>query len=376
MKHCYTLFLLFIFTTAAFAQSSSSNVITTPVDFLNISPDARSGAMGDAGVALSPDVNSQYWNASKLVWLDEPTNFSLSYSPWLRNIVSDVSLANLNFAHKLDDRNTIGASLRYFNLGTLYLYDENQVSLGSSKPNEYSFDVSLSRKFGEKFSMGVTARYIHSNIIQGVFSGQQTNTANAVAADVSLYSHSQSSSNIFAYGVNISNIGPKVSYTGNSQQYFLPTNLRVGVANTWLLEDDSRITLTADVNKLLVPTPPIRDANGNIISGTDDNRSVVSGIFGSFSDAPGGFSEEMQEISYATGAEVWFRDQFALRTGYFYENPNKGNRQFATFGAGIKLNNVNIDLSYLVSVAQYNPLSNTLRFTVGYNLVSTKPKNK
>ncbi len=374
MKYCYPLFIILIFTTAALAQSGSSTVITTPVDFLNISPDARSSGMGDAGAALSPDVNSQYWNASKLVFLDQPTNFSLSYSPWLRNIVSDVSLANLNFAHKLDDRNTIGASLRYFNLGTLYLYDENQVSLGTSKPNEYSFDVSLSRKFGENFSMGVTARYIHSNIIQGIFNGQQTNTANAVAADVSLYSRHISTDNIFAYGVNISNIGPKVSYTGNKQQYFLPANLRVGAANTWLLEDESKITLSLDLNKLLVPTPPIRDVNGNIISGTDDNRSVVSGIFGSFSDAPGGFSEEMQEISYATGAEVWYRNELAIRAGYFYENPNKGNRQFVSFGAGVLVNNINIDLSYLVSIAEYSPLSNTLRFTVGYKLDSTKQK--
>jgi hypothetical protein len=374
MKYLYSLFMLLIFTTVALAQTSSSNVITTPVDFLNISPDARSGAMGDAGVALSADVNSQYWNASKLVFLEQPTNFSLSYSPWLRNIVSDVSLANLNFAHKLDDRNTIGASLRYFNLGTLYLYDENQVSLGSSKPNEYSFDVSLSRKFGENFSMGVTARYIHSNLIQGAFNGQQTNAANAVAADVSLYSRKVSNSDIFSYGVNISNIGPKVSYTNSSQTYFLPANLRIGAANTWLLEDESKITIAVDLNKLLVPTPPIRDANGNIISGTNDNRSVVSGIFGSFSDAPGGFSEEVQEINYATGAEIWYRNIMALRFGYFYENPNKGNRQYTTFGAGFRLNNITIDLSYLVSITQYSPLSNTLRFTVGYSLDVAKAK--
>lgn len=372
MRYFYSLLILLIFSTIALAQTPSQNVITTAVPFLNISPDARSGALGDAGVALSPDANSQYWNASKLAFLESPTNFSLSYSPWLRNIVSDVSLANFDFSHKIDDRNTIAASLRYFNLGTLNLYDDNQNSLGTSNPNEYSFDVSLARKFGENFSLGLTARYIHSNIIQGSYAGQQTNPANAFAADVSLFTSNEVSEfgnqAIFAFGTNISNIGPKVSYEAGGQKYFLPTNLKIGIANTWLLEDESKITFTLDLNKLLVPTPPLRDANGNIISGTDDNRSVVSGIFGSFSDAPGGFSEEMQEVSYASGLEIWFRNQFALRTGFFYENPYKGNREYATFGAGLKVSDINIDFSYLVSFQQYNPLSNTLRFTVGYNL--------
>ena len=206
-------------------------------------------------------------------------------------MVSDVSLANFDFSHKLDDRNTIGASLRYFNLGTLNLYDDNQNSLGTSKPNEYAFDVSFSRKFGENLSLGLTGRYIHSNIIQGTLNNVQTNAANAYAADVSLFSSNNvrefGSDAVFAWGVNISNIGTKISYSENGQKYFLPTNLKIGAANTWMLEDESRVTFTLDLNKLLVPTPPLRDANGNITSGTDDNRSVVSGMFGSFGDAPG-----------------------------------------------------------------------------------------
>jgi len=292
----------------------------------------------------------------------------------LRNLVNDVSLANLNFSQKLDEKNTVGASLRYFNMGTLNLYDDNQNSLGTSKPSEFAFDVSFARQFSPNFSLGLTLRYIHSNIAQGIASsGQQFGAASDVAVDVSMFStHEYGNQSTFAYGVNISNIGPKVSYVTGGQAFFLPTNLKIGAANTWKFNEDTKLTLALDLNKLLVPTPPIRDANGKIISGKDDNRSVVSGIFGSFSDAPGGASEELQEINYSTGAELWFHDQFALRAGYFYENPNKGNRQYITAGAGFRYNNISLDLSYLFSQQQYNALSNTLRFSLGYNLDGKK----
>jgi len=372
MRYVYALIIFSGFSTIALAQGGSQS-INTVVSFLNVSPDARSGAVGDAGVALSPDVNSQYWNAAKLAFLEKETNFSLSYTPWLRNLVSDVSLANLNFSQKLDDRNTIGASLRYFNLGTLSMYDDNQNSLGTSKPTEFALDVSLARKFSPDLSLGLALRYIHSNLAQGIATGsQQFNSINAVAADVSMFSthdvHEFGNDAIFAYGVNISNIGPKVGYETNGVKSFLPANLKIGAANTWLFNEDTKLTLALDLNKLLVPTPPVRDANGNIISGKDDNRSVVSGIFGSFSDAPGGASEELQEITYSTGAELWFHNQFALRSGYFYENPNKGNRQYFTLGAGFKYSNIALDFSYLVSGQQYSALANTLRFSLGYNL--------
>ncbi|WP_448702419.1 type IX secretion system outer membrane channel protein PorV [Mucilaginibacter sp. AW1-3] len=371
MRYLYSLIIFSSFSTLALAQTGS-NPIQTAVPFLTISPDARSGAMGDAGVALSPDVNSQYWNASKLAFLDKETNFSLSYSPWLRNLVSDVSLANLNFSQKLDDRNTIGASLRYFNLGTLSLYDDNQNPLGTSKPVEFAFDVSLARKFSPGLSLGLAMRYIHSNLSQGIATNTQYSAINALAADISMFSthdvHEFGNDAVFAFGVNISNIGPKVNYVANGPKYFLPTNLKIGAANTWLFSQDTKLTLALDLNKLLVPTPPLRDNAGNIISGKDDNRSVVSGIFGSFSDAPGGTSEELQEITYSTGAELWFHNQFALRGGYFYENPNKGNRQFYTLGAGFRYANIALDFSYLFSQQQYNALANTLRFSLGYNL--------
>jgi hypothetical protein len=358
-------------------NGSSANAIVTGVPFLTISPDSRSGAMGDAGVALSPDVNATYWNPSKLAFLDGVDNLSLSYSPWLRRLVPDVTLAYLSYAHKLDDRNTLGASLRYFNLGTIQLVDANQNDQGTYRPSEFSLDVSLGRKFGENFSLGLTGRYIYSNLANGTFTaGQQTKPANAVAADISMYYKSPGQQfgkdALFAFGVDISNIGTKISYSDGGTKYFLPTNLKIGAANTWYIDDYNEFTAALDLNKLLVPTPPIRDSNGNIISGKDDNRSVVSGIFGSFSDAPGGFSEELKEVSFSPGIEYRYNKQFALRAGYFYENPDKGARQYLTLGAGFKYDIFDIDFSYLAADQTKSPLSNTLRFSVIVNFKSAK----
>jgi hypothetical protein len=362
-------------------NGSSSNAIVTGVPFLSISPDSRSGAMGDAGVALSPDVNANYWNPSKLAFIEGDNNLSLSYSPWLRRLVPDVALAYLSYAHKLDNRNTLGASLRYFNLGSIQLVDVNQNEQGTYRPSEFSFDVSLARKFGESFSLGLTGRYIHSSLSNGAFtSGQQTKPANAIAADVSMYYNKKTQQfgrdALFAFGADISNIGTKISYSDGGVKYFLPTNLKIGAANTWYIDDYNEFTLTFDINKLLVPTPPIRDNSGNITSGTDDNRSVVSGIFGSFSDAPGGFSEEIKEISYSPGLEYRYNKQFSLRTGYFYENPAKGDRQYLTLGAGFRYDIFNIDFSYLAANQQKSPLSNTLRFSVLVNFGGSKNANK
>ncbi|WP_237073727.1 type IX secretion system outer membrane channel protein PorV [Mucilaginibacter mali] len=362
-------------------NGSSSNAIVTGVPFLSIAPDSRSGAMGDAGVALSPDVNANYWNPAKLAFIDGDNNLGLSYSPWLRRLVPDVSLAYLSFARKVDDRNAIGASLRYFNLGAIQLIDANQNDQGTYRPSEFSFDVSFARSFGENLSLGLTGRYIHSNLSNGAFTGsQQTKPANAVAADVSMYykrpGQQFGNDALFAFGVNISNIGTKISYSDGGVKYFLPTNLKMGVANTWFIDEYNDFTLTMDVNKLLVPTPPIRDNSGNIISGTDDNRSVPAGIFGSFSDAPGGFAEEMREISYSPGLEYRYNKQFALRVGYFYENPTKGDRQYLTMGAGFKYDIFNIDFSYLAANQQKSPLSNTLRFSVSINFGGQKSSDK
>jgi len=358
-------------------NGSSLNAIRTGVNFLTIAPDSRSGAMGDAGVALSPDVNANYWNPSKLAFIEGDDNLSLSYSPWLRRLVPDVDLAYLSYAHRLDDRNTLGASLRYFNLGAIQLMDAKQNDQGTYRPNEFSLDVSLGRKFGQNFSLGLTARYIHSSLTNGAFvAGQQTRPANAIAADISAYykrSMKQFGTNaLFAFGADISNIGTKISYTDGGPKEFLPTNLKIGAANTWYIDNYNEFTLTLDLNKLLVPTPPIRDNNGDIVNGVDDNRSVPAGIFGSFADAPGGFSEEMREISYATGVEYRYNKQFALRAGYFYESPSKGDRQYLTLGAGFKYNQFDIDFSYLAANQQKSPLSNTLRFSVIVNFGAAK----
>lgn len=360
--------------------SNSANAIPTAVPFLNISPDSRSGAMGEAGVAISPDVNANYWNPSKLAFLDTASNaVSLSYSPWLRHLVPDVSLSYLSFAHKLDSRNTLGASLRYFNLGSIQLVDANQNEQGTYRPSEFSFDVSFARKFGDDFSLGLTARYIHSNLSSQSFASgtsQQTKAGNAFAADISMYHISAveqfGKDANFSYGVNISNIGTKMSYTDVGPSYFLPANLRLGIANTLNIDDLNQLTFAFDINKLLVPTPPIRDVNGNIIKGKDDNVSVPAGIFGSFTDAPGGFSEEFKEITFSPGFEYVYDQQFAIRAGYFYENPNKGGRQYLTLGLGLKYDIYRFDFSYLAATQAASPLANTLRFTLALNFGRTK----
>jgi hypothetical protein len=382
------IFISILFPSLAIAQSgvtgvntngSNTTSIPTAVPFLNISPDSRSGALGDAGVALSPDVNANFWNPSKLAFLEDRDAVSISYSPWLRHLVPDVSLSYLSYAHKIDDRNTIGASLRYFNLGSIQLVDASQNNQGIYRPSEYSVDFSLARKFGEDFSLGLSGRYIHSDLSNESFatgSSRQTQAGNAFAADVSLYYKNTiqefGSDALFAFGTNISNIGTKISYTTGGTQYFLPTNLKIGAANTWDLDSYNQITLTLDLNKLLVPTPPIRDANGNIIKGKDDNVSVPAGIFGSFTDAPGGFSEEMQEITLSPGFEYIYNKQFALRAGYFYENPNQGNRQYVTLGVGLKYDSYSFDFSYLAASQQNSPIANTVRFSLSANFGSIK----
>lgn len=338
--------------------SSASGAILTAVPFLTVSPDARSGAIGDAGVALASDKNANYWNPSKLAFIETQDQISLSYSPWLRRLVPDINLSYLSYAHKLDDRNTIGLSLKYFNLGKIQLVDNNQQDQGTYTPNEFAVDATFARKFGENFSLGTSLRYIYSSLSNGSFSeGQQTKAGKAIAADVSLYYKNPTQlfgkDDLFAFGVNISNIGSKISYTESGQSYFLPTNLKIGVANTWFLDSYNELTATLDANKLLVPS------NGN------STASVPTGIFSSFSDA--GFNGELKEINFGGGLEYWYNHQFALRSGYFYENPNRGNRKYLTLGVGFRYQDFNLDFSYLVANQQQSALANTLRFTLGYS---------
>jgi hypothetical protein len=370
--------------TGTSADGSTYNPASiTAVPFLNITPDSRAGAMGETGVATSPDVNANYWNPSKLAFLEDDDDFSLSYSPWLRQLVPDISLSYLSYAHKLDDRNTLGASLRYFNYGTIQFRDANQNDLGTYSPNEFQFNGSFARKFGEGFSLGLTAGFVHSNLSNAFFStgtGAQEKAGNALTAGVSLYSNNKTqefgTDAIFAFGLNISNIGSKISYSNDGPDYFLPTNLKIGVANTINLDDYNQVTFALDLNKLLVPTPPIVDANGNIVKGQSDDISVPSGIFDSFTDAPNGVSQELQEITVSAGFEYWYNQLFALRAGYFYENPSNGGSHYVTLGVGFKYQDFNFDFSYLAASQQNSPLANTLRFTLIANFGGDKNKDK
>ncbi|MBB6502303.1 hypothetical protein HDF25_004482 [Pedobacter cryoconitis] len=358
-------------------NGSRLNSVRTAVPFLLITPDARVGGMGEAGVAIAPDANSTSINPSKIAFLEQKYGMSVSYSPWLRTIASDINLGYLSGFYKLDDRTTLGASLRYFSLGKIQLTDINQQDLGTYNPNEFAFDATYSRRFGDSFSLGTSMRYIYSNLASGQFSvGQQSRAGKSFAMDVSAYfkkpTYLLGHDAIVSAGANISNIGTKMSYIDGGESAFLPTNLKIGGASTFILDDYNELTIALDFNKLLVPTQPIYNTDGSIQSGRDPNRSVPSGIFGSFTDAPGGFSEEVKEINIATGLEYWYNKRFALRAGYFYENPNKGDRRYFTLGTGVKYQSFNLDLSYLLASARTSPLANTLRFTLLFNFGDNK----
>lgn len=357
-------------------NGSQPNNIITAVPFLLITPDARAGGMGDAGVAVHPDANTMSINPSKLAFLEKPYGFSASYSPWLKSLVPDINLAYLSGYYKLDDRSMLGSSMRFFSLGEIQYIDNNQQDMGIYNPYELAFDATYARKFGESFSLGTALRYIYSNLSSGqVSGGQQIRPGSAVAVDVSAYYKKPTfflgSDAIVSGGINISNIGTKMSYSEGGTKIFLPTNLKIGAASTFLIDDYSQFTFALDLNKLLVPTQPIYE-KGKIIAGRDPDRSVPSGIFGSFSDAPGGFNEELKEINIAAGIEYWYNQQFAFRTGYFFENPQKGNRRYLTLGAGLKYNVFNMDFAYVVANVQKSPLANTLRFTLLFNFGESK----
>ena len=353
-------------------NGSESNNIISAVPFLLITPDARIGAMGNAGVAISPDVNSAGINSSKLAFLEKPYGFALSYSPWLKNLVPDINLAYLSGYYRFKDRYTLATSFRYFSLGQLELTDAGGQDLGVANPSELAVDVSFATKFGEDFSLGSSVRYIYSNITAGQnFASGQNRAGNAVAVDVSGFYKKQTQwfgkNTLVSAGLNISNIGTKMIYGNSQQSIFLPGNLKVGAATTTELDGLSTFTFALDFNKLLVPTQPIYDANNNIVAGRNPNRSIPSGIIGSFIDAPGGFREELREVGISTGAEYWYNQQFALRAGYNYQSPSKGNSRYFTLGAGLKYNVFNIDFAYLIANPQTSPLANTLRFSLLFN---------
>lgn len=387
------------------------NTITTAVPFLTISPDARGGALGDAGVSTSPDVNSIHWNPSKLAFLEGSGGVSLTYSPWLRTLVNDISLSYVSSYWQVSDIATMGASLRYFSLGDITFTDINGNTIGDFAPNEWSLDVAYAMKLSDNYSFGMAVRWVNSNLTQGItVNGQDTRPARSVAADVSGF-YTNDELQISDYdatlriGANISNIGAKMRYTDNDESDFLPTTLRVGPSLTLDLDDYNSITFLVEASKLLVPTPPIyrtdstgtivTDASGDpeVLAGRDPDVSVVSGIFGSFTDAPGlvsGFDaannaiiedgsvtrEELREIMISAGMEYWYDNQFAVRLGYFYEHPTKGNRQYLTVGLGMRLSVFSIDVAYLIGNVQRNPLANTARFTLKFDLDAFSDQNQ
>lgn len=393
MKKLLILFVnLFLFSSLSsyvFAQAEIDgdktvfNPITTGVPFLSIAPDARGGAMGDAGVASSPDAYSQYWNPAKFAFVDGAGGMSLSYTPWLRKLVKDIDLAYLSGYYKIADVQTVSASLRYFSLGEVMIRKDATSPAITAKPYDLAIDATYSRILAENFSMGVTLRFIYSDLLGGapVEEAETLTPAAAVAADISAYYGAPvafAEGEGFARGgLNISNIGSKISYGDDLNMAFLPTNMRLGGSVTYPLDPYNKISANLDLNKLLVPSRPVK-----IDTETDteyetrlldyNNSDPIAGIFTSFGDAPGGFSEELQEIMWSLGLEYAYNNQFFVRGGYFNESANKGNRKYATLGAGFKLNVFSLDVAYVISVAQNNPLDQTLRFSLAFTLDGIK----
>lgn len=389
MKKTLIAILLATFASTGFAQLNNPNanvdwltgkvendnhIISTGVPLLLIAPDSRAGAMGDVGAASRPDANSIHWNAAKLSFMEKQAGLTFTYSPWLREIVSDIKLMYLSGYYRLDERNTLGASLTYFSLGSIDFFSEDGQATGTYKPNEFAFDVAYSMKLSENLSMSLTGRYIRSDLTQGQNVGTtSTHAANAGAADLGLYYQNKIDLEMpsqYAFGVQISNLGSKISYSDNMESSFLPANLRIGGRYSMDFDQFNNLSVMADFNKLLVPTPPVYDGEGNIFAGKDPNVGVLQGAIQSFYDAPNGLKEELQEISMSLGLEYWYNKILAVRAGYFYEAKNKGARKYLTLGAGLRYNVMGLDISYLISTSSLNnnPLKNTLRVSLSFDL--------
>lgn len=365
------------------------NPIYYGVTSLAIAPDARAAGMGDVGAATDPDVNSQYWNPAKYPFCISRAGVSLNYTPWLRQLVSDIDLANVTGYMRLGDYNALSGSLRYFSLGEVFTQDMTM----SMRPYEMSVDVAYSRMLSETFSAAVGLRFIYSDLAYNA--DDETTPGSAFAADIALYHNGYvdlgGHESQLGWGLNVNNIGSKISYDGGNTSEFIPTNMRFGLSLLIPMDDYNTITFAADANKLLVPTRPTMEqyvehmvnTEGGVPSDYDKNYSdyrtwldgegyynvsPITGIFKSFNDAPNGFKEEMQEIQWSIGAEYAYNNQFFLRAGYHYEHPNKGNRKYFTLGAGFKMNVFSIDAGYVISTAQSNPLDQTIRFSLAFDM--------
>lgn len=361
----------------SFAQSTITGqkigTITTAVPFLRISPDARSGGMGDVGIALSPDANAQYWNVAKLATSTKDLGISVTYTPWLKDLVPDVFLAYLSAYKKFGENNNqaISMSMRYFNLGNIQYTDKDANESGSGKPREFAFDVGYSRRLSTDLSLGVSLRYINSNIAAGATTeaGSTYSPGSAFAGDVGVYYNktkeiSEARSGTFSAGAVLSNVGSKITYS-ETQRDFLPINLGLGVAYTYKIDAYNKITGALDLNKSLVPAPIYGKTASGADTGYLPDQGIVTGMLNSFTKAPPGYG-----TTVSVGGEYWYQDQFAVRAGYFYENKNNGDRQYFTCGLGVRYNIFGLNFSYLIpsgSGVARNPLSNTLRFSLTFD---------
>jgi hypothetical protein len=381
MKKTSIVILLFLAIVAGnrelFSQSSSGelNAIQTVVPFLTIAPDSRAGGMGDAGVATSPDVYSMHWNPAKFAFIDGKSGVGISYAPWLRNLVPDINIAYLTGYKRIDARQVVSGSLIYSSLGDVPFTDDFGNLERVFNPNEFSLDAGYSRLFSDNLSGGIAFRFIYSNLTGGFYSGGvATKPGTSFAADISGYYRKDisllSKDGQLSFGLNFSNIGSKMSYSDLQTADFIPMNLRLGTAATIHLDTYNSVTVSIDLNKLLVPTSPVYSITNSdsIIAGKNPNVAVPVAIFHSFYDAPGGFKEELHEITYSYGLEYWYNNQFALRGGYFHENESKGNRKYFTAGAGFRLKIFTLDFSYLMPLAQNHPLARTLRFSLAFDI--------
>ena len=365
------------FPSKAQQNASRINVVTSAVPFLRISPDARAGGMGDVGIATLPDANAAFWNLAKASFNESPAGIAITYTPWLKRLgLNDVYLATATGYFKLDEDQALAASLRYFSLGTIQFTDGTGNELGQNNPREFSFDVGYTRKLSEQNGLGIALRYINSSLAKGPIGDNTYKAGSSVAADISFYHHPGTEDGEgWSYGAVLSNLGTKIGYTSDAKQKdYIPANLGIGGAYTRVFDDANKITFGLDLNKLLVPTPPIGPSGTFPDQAALDayrNKSVVSSWFSSFGDAPDGGKEELKEIQASLGMEYWYMDQFALRAGYFYEDKTKGNRKYFTLGAGLKYNVFGMNFSYIIpsgSGINQNPLSNTLRFSVIFDL--------
>ena len=376
-----------MFVESTYSQNSSSlstqqlsgtnlNTITTAVPFLMISADARASGLGEQGVATSPDAFSQHWNPSKYVFSEKLSGIGVSYTPYLSKLVSDVFLANINYYNIINERSSWSTSFKYFSLGDIDIIQNPQDIPFLENPNEFTLDVSYSLKLSDYFGLAVTGRYLMSDVkLQSVDS--DSDSASSFAVDISGFYQSQEKAyktfrGLWRAGFNISNLGPRMKYEELGRKNFIPTNFKIGSAFDFIFDTSNKVSLNLELNKLLVPSPsiPIKNSNGQIIGYNQSDVDFLSGIFKSFGDAPNGFSEELEEITVSFGLEYLYNNSFAIRAGYFNENENKGARKYFTFGTGFKIEEINLDLSYLLSTSSViSPLENTLRFSFTYNFL-------